>query len=221
MSDAPALTVLYTAQLRGHLDRLPRLFSLIQRVRGTTSDPVLLVDLGGSCDPQVWECAATGGRATLFVLDAMGYDLACLSPEDSARLTDNALHKLVARVNMPVCGPARTGLPGYVTHQAGALRVTLAAAAVPLDVLPATTDVVVTPAAKGTPAKLSGRHLYLPSVAGDRLGTARLIFGDLDGSRQPVAVQAYEEAITPDLRVDATVAAAVSFVRDEVRQYQD
>lgn len=215
-----ALTVLYTAQLRGQLDLLPRLFSLMQAVRGATVGPALLIDLGDSCDPQVRECAATGGRATLFVLEAMGYDGACLSQADSARLTDDALHKLLVRVSLGLCGPARPGLPDSIIRRVGSLEVVLLADPASLDSVPASAHLVICRAVVGEPAHLAGRVLWLPPVKGNRLGVARLTFGNLGGSGQPVAVQVREESLQSALRVDATVAAAVDFVREEVRQYQ-
>jgi hypothetical protein len=97
--------ILYTASIRGQLDLLPRLHTFLRRLR---AEPVedeeevmicaveqllpqhLMLDLGESCAPEVWHCAATEGRSTLLVLDAMGYDAASVA----GLLTDAARERL-------------------------------------------------------------------------------------------------------------------------------
>lgn len=87
------LTVLYTADLRGNLDLLPRLYSLLKRLRAEFSaERVVLLDLGNACDSDVWHCAVTGGRSMLIALDGMGYDAASvtgiLTSESRAKIAD-------------------------------------------------------------------------------------------------------------------------------------
>ena len=98
MTTAP-LTVLYTHNLRGDLDLLPRLYTLLQRLRSAAPGPCVLVDLGASCVPDVWPCNVTGGRSTLFVLDAMNYQAArvsdVLSPESLEQLAPQTMMALV------------------------------------------------------------------------------------------------------------------------------
>lgn len=89
------LTILYTANLAGRLDLLPRWFTAIQGMRSQVHGPVALLDLGGSCHADSWECAATEGRAALYVLEAMGYDAICLRPEDCAALDGPAVERLL------------------------------------------------------------------------------------------------------------------------------
>jgi hypothetical protein len=76
------LTVLYTACLRGRLGALPRLFTLIKRERATVRGPVILLDLGESCSPDVWLCNASDGRAALAAMDSMGYDACYIDHAD-------------------------------------------------------------------------------------------------------------------------------------------
>jgi hypothetical protein len=72
---AEHVSILYTASLQGQIERLPRLFTQIKRERAAAPDrAVLLVDLGQSCREDIHVCAATGGRAMLVAMDAMGYD---------------------------------------------------------------------------------------------------------------------------------------------------
>src|SRR5690606_4826629 len=89
------LNVLYTANIRGQLDLLPRLYTLLRRLRGEAEGRTLLLDAGHACDAAVWHCAQTDGRSALRVLDAMGYTAAnaCgfLSDEGRARLAANRL----------------------------------------------------------------------------------------------------------------------------------
>ncbi len=206
-----ALTLLHTGGLAGRLDALPKLFTLIRGVRAGLDGPALLLDLGGSCAPGVPECAATQGRATLFVLDAMGYDLACLTGEDCAALMPSAAARLRERVAMAVCGTPESGLPAVVTRTAGLWTVVVTAA--PQAEGPVEAALVVRPGA-GAP-RLEGRTLWLPAGPGDRLGITQVTFGQMG----PLECQARSLTIRPETPPDATVAAAVAFVREEVRYY--
>ena len=105
------LTILYTANLRGELDLLPRLHTFIRQIKAQpvddTDDVTLcllqppaprrffLLDLGAACAESAWHCAATGGRSALIVLDAMGYQAAWaggyLSAKAHEKLTANWL----------------------------------------------------------------------------------------------------------------------------------
>ncbi len=95
------LSILYTANIRGDLALLPRLYTFLKSLQADLRQfapedesevmlcavqprPVqtLLLDLGDSCAPDVWHCAATGGRSTLIALDAMGYHAANVTGDD-------------------------------------------------------------------------------------------------------------------------------------------
>lgn len=104
-----ALHLLYTANLRGDLTMLPRLHTFIRHLKALPMDegedvmlcaaqPIqrrtLLLDLGNACAPDVWHCAATGGRSMLIALDAMGYDAANVA----GALTDESQEKLRANL---------------------------------------------------------------------------------------------------------------------------
>jgi hypothetical protein len=206
------LTLLVTANLAGRLDRLPRLFPLIQRVRADAAGPVLTLDLGGACDPAAWEGAATEGRATLFVLDAMGYDGACLAAQDCRELSSDAAAKLLEGTHLALCGPS-AGLPDRVTMAAEEWQVALTASGT--EAAPPGLALVVRPLMSGEEPYFEERTrtLWLAGPPGDRLGVAHIMPG---GS---AAVTWRMLAIPPDARPDATVAAAVEFVRDEARFY--
>ncbi len=104
------LTILYTANLRGDLERLPRLHTFLRQLKNQrpADEPdvmlcavepvarrILLLDAGNACALDTWHCAATGGRSALIVLDAMGYQAAnvagFLTAEGRARLDANYL----------------------------------------------------------------------------------------------------------------------------------
>jgi len=86
------LTILYTHNLRGDLEVLPRIYSFLRQLKAYYAseevvqvcalDPAqppgsrLLLDLGENCASDVWHCQASGGRSTLVVLDGMGFDAA-------------------------------------------------------------------------------------------------------------------------------------------------
>ena len=110
--DTP-LSILYTGNLRGNLDLLPRLFTFLRTLRAqaqrfeddTNVDVcalqpparrLLLVDVGDSCSADVWHCAVTGGRSILMVLDAMGYD----AVQVSGMLTTEARAQLDGAVQL-------------------------------------------------------------------------------------------------------------------------
>ena len=76
MAKPLSLTLLYTANIRGDLALLPRLYTFLQQLKGTERRSTLLLDLGTSCAESVWHCRATGGRSTLIALDGMGYQAA-------------------------------------------------------------------------------------------------------------------------------------------------
>ncbi len=212
------LTVLYTANLAGRLDMLPRLFAFIRRARAAASGPTTLLDLGHSCDPAQPICAATEGRAALIVLDAMGYDAVCLDDADCAMMSAAAVQKLLDAVSFAVCGSdTQRGLPGEGVWQAGAWRLVChAGGAAPSS----TGDLVIRPLTAGTGARLDveAQTLWLARPRGEAvLGIAEVQF---DSERRPEAVTWRLESMPADVRADATVAATVAFVRDEARLYQ-
>lgn len=86
-------SLVYTCNIGGNLQLLPRLHTFIRQLR----TGAILVDLGGACAPDIWHCDVTEGRSTLMVLDAMGYDLAYapLTSESRSKLQDQIMMGLV------------------------------------------------------------------------------------------------------------------------------
>ncbi len=92
------LTLLYTANLRGDVALLPRLFSLIRREQRAADAPALLIDLGDTCAVESWLCRATMGRAPVLVLDSMGYDGVVIGGPERAPIPPSALRRLAGEV---------------------------------------------------------------------------------------------------------------------------
>lgn len=102
MTGFPAVTLLYTANLRGDLHLLPRLFTLIQTQKQTANGPVFLLDVGDTCALDSWVCQATQGRAPFLVLDSMGYDAAIIGGPEQVPIPPSSLRRLAADMIMPV-----------------------------------------------------------------------------------------------------------------------
>lgn len=190
-----ALTVLYTAQLRGDLDLLPRLFTFLRELRARAEGgAVLLVDLGGSCTPEVWHCAVTGGRSMLIALDGMGYHAAhvagTLAPGMRGRMSDLTQMALVDAEH-PY---AHSGAVQVVAGEAAA-EMTAAPLVVRLDAAPETAS--------------DGRVLRLASVARGQVGRAMWAGGRL---------AAYDVFDLPAAaEPDPTIAGVVDFIVSEAR----
>ena len=218
------LTLLHTARLRGQLDRLPRLFATIRQARTeatqTGADAVTLLDLGELCAPEAWECQATQGRAGLVVLDMMGYAAACLSAREARQMGAEAAARLQAQLALAVCGTPPE-LPGAAAWRVGDWQLALVAEGAPQTILPSDVHLAVRPLASGaTRLEPAARTLWLAwPEAGEvpQLGRVRIGF---DADRRPVDLAVLAPLPVGDGRPDATVAAAVEFVREEARHYQ-
>ncbi|GAB4571599.1 MAG: hypothetical protein Kow0077_08700 [Anaerolineae bacterium] len=214
------LHILYTDHLAGRLDWLPRLYAALKRVRAALIGPVLLLDLGESCAPGVAECAATQGRATLFVLDAMGYDVAYLTPAEAEGLDAAARQRLIERLTLALCGPPDWGFLPVVTRQAGPHRVHCVSPGTDLDDLPPD-ELRIIPAWTEETVRLQGCALVLPGGGGKTFGHATVRFEQAGTGWRPAAAEARRVPVPDAVVADATVAAAVAFVRDEIRLVSD
>lgn len=121
---AEQVSILYTASLHGRIELLPRLFTQIKQERAAAiaaERAVLLVDLGQSCREDVRLCAATGGRAMLVAMDALGYDAFHIGALDMLY----SQPALVSQIRQIVVTRFAAG-PWYVDVQRGAALVRLA-----------------------------------------------------------------------------------------------
>jgi hypothetical protein len=201
MSTLSTLTIFYTQNLHGNLKWLPGLHTFIVQQKHQLDAHALLIDLGGSCAPDVWHCAATQGRSTLIVLDAMGFHAA----------------NVLGVVEEAQREPLRTTLSTGLLDERRSWRY-----AVPpikdLDIVVATMPV---PALKlcivAAPAErtwLENRTLQLHSLEPNTVGLVQV-----DLTKQQIL---RADALTPpnNLRPDPTISATVDFVEEEARFYQ-
>src|SRR5688572_11191390 len=89
------LDLLYTGNLRGDLDLLPRLYTFIERIEQERGIKPLRLDLGEACAPDNWHCQATEGRSMPVALDGMGFHAANVSG-----MSADSRYKLTGSVNM-------------------------------------------------------------------------------------------------------------------------
>lgn len=201
------IRLLYTGNLRGDLDFLPRLYTFLRELgrTDTASGPrVLRVDVGAACVPERWPCDVTGGRAAYFALDAMGY--AAANVRDTLA-TDSDREKLAAQVAF---GLVDAGL----LHREGDIVFSV-------DTAPLTVDtglnVILSPAAA---TRLDGRRLYLAPVERGAVGVVNLVTRE-NANGTPYALASFVvHAMPPGTNPDATIAGVIDFIRDEARYYQ-
>jgi hypothetical protein len=191
-----SLSILTTQAIGGDLAMLPRLYRFIQSLKA--QDPqALLLDLGDSCSPDIWHCAATKGRSSLMVLDAMGYHAA-----NASALEDEAREILKSNTSM-----------GLVTaRQAWRYHVP------PIqddDILVAGTEIpalklciVASPSSEN---RLENRMLHLKAVAKGEVGMVKV---DMETM---TLLEAEVFAMPSGLLPEATIAAAVELVEEEAR----
>jgi hypothetical protein len=190
------LSILYTQNIGGDLAMLPRLYRFIQSLKAQDSQ-ALLLDLGDSCSPEIWHCAATKGRSSLMVLDAMGYHAS-----NASALEDEAREILKSSTSM-----------GLVTaRQAWRYHIP------PIqddDILVAGTEIpalklciVASPSSENS---LENRMLHLKTVAKGEVGMVKV---DMEATTiEETAVFAMPSGLLPE----ATIAAAVELVEEEAR----
>jgi hypothetical protein len=189
---AAAITLIYTANLRGNLDILPRLHAYIRRLK-PDGEKTYLLDLGGACDPAVWHCAVTGGRSALVVLDGMGYDAAnvsALAAEERAKLAPSTAMALVDSDQTILKDDLLFAVEP--TAGDGPLCVVLSPA-------PAT--------------RLRDNVLHLGTVKGGAVGRVRLMPG-------PRILNADLERLPPDVLPDPTISGIVDFVLSEAHYFK-
>ena len=196
------LTILYTANIQGELDLLPRLYGHISRLKRGYEGRVLLLDAGNACADEAWHCEITGGRSTLLVLDAMGYHAAnasgFLTEEGRDKLADNLL-------KMAVIGQGDHWLEKDVLVTIG-------------DVTPAQSHDMHIILAPDETTSLESRTLRLAAVEQGQVGIVQVSSADGNGR---LAITEYTVEMLPvGILPDPTIAATVDFVLSEARYIQ-
>lgn len=192
------IVIHYTANIRGDLNLLPRLHTYLRRLRDARADASqrILLDLGETCAPEVWHCAATGGRSVLIGLDGMGYTAAAgesLSPADRAKLESHVSMALVFTGRPYVQGDLLFAL--HPTDGDGHLCVCL------------------------TPTRethLENRLLTLAPLERGYIGEVVIEGGG--GQYRLISSAVY--ALPADTPPDATITGVVDFIVSEARYFQ-
>ncbi len=212
------LTIFYTANVRGQLDLLPRLQTVLRQLKAQPVDdestvmlcavePVqrqfLLLDLGAACADDVWHCAITGGRSALIVMDAMGYQAAnvsdYLTPEGRTRLDANLLQLVLVDATQD--------------WQTGPITVTAKTTSV---APPAHLTICAVP---GERTVLHGRVLRLRAVSSGQVGIVHINSADGNGT---LAITGQTILDLPVQTLpDPTITATVDFVLSEARLFQN
>jgi len=196
-----SLTILYTSNLRGDLQLLPRLYTFIQQLKREHDSQALLLDTGHACADDVWHCEATKGRSTVIVLDGMGYhavnvaDFMGNTERDSLAgsiSTGLVTHRHMWRYFVPPTRDEDIVIAGQSTP------------AIKLCIVAAPSDKTV----------LENRTLHLKTLEKGQVG---LVVADL----QKMTI-ATDEIFTmpPKIKPDATIAASVDLVEEEARLAQ-
>jgi hypothetical protein len=205
LNDEKTLTVLYTANLAGDLDSLPRLFTLIQHERQTAAPLTFLLDLGDTCSLDSWLCRETLGRAPFLVMDGMGYDAVLIGADEDAPIPTESLRRLLAHLIMPVILWNRT-------RQLAKGGVSLSVISGDQKLMPDEAGLIVDRSRPTLPDVGSS-----PPVLGDVPGGA---VARVDVTWPACQVKsAHLNTPSPGMRPDPTIAALVEFVKTEAQHF--
>ncbi len=197
------LTILYTQNLRGDLHVLPRLYSFIQKLKARYAARPLLLDLGASCQADVWHCDATGGRSTLVVLDGMGYHAANVNDLLAAG-SRQRLKNLISTAMIDAQHSWRYDIPPE--RDEGIIVSLQPSPAMHLNILLQATD----------KTRLDSRTLHLRAVRGGEIGLAQVAAI----GAAPTLTHSDVLRMPAELHPAPTISAAVELVEDEARFLQ-
>lgn len=194
----PFATFLYTQDLRGDLRFLPKLARRLMALR--LEEPrTLTLDLGGSCSPDVWHCAATEGRSMLIALDGLNY-----TAVNAAHMPEHVRPSLIkSLVNLQAVNAARPG------HIPGARFYTQPPAEDPQD---DALQLILVPAPA---ARVTDQRIEFPAVDRYSIGRMRV------RTAPPVELVSVETIpVPPETLPDPTISGMVDFIESEARLYQ-
>lgn len=197
MSDP--ITLLYTHNLGGDLDLLPRLATHIKELRtAVASHRVLRVDFGASCSPDVWHCEVTRGRSLVIGLDALGFDVIYTHDVLEAAAYDQVREQIQAAL-------VDTHHPHTVDG------ITFAA-----EVAPVNADGLLILPARPLGPVLEGRSFIPAALLRGQVG--RVDIDPLTGLPDLASFTVHD--LPPDTPPDPTLAGIVTFIVDEARYTQ-
>lgn len=192
------LTILYTQNIQGDLQQLPRLYTFLQKLKREHDPKTLLLDTGNACADDVWHCEVTKGRSTVAVMDAMGYHAVNVANfmGDSERdsLANSVSTGLVTKRHM-----WRYFVPPLHDED-----IVIAGQATPAMKL----CIIAAPAEENL---LENRMLYLKTVDKGEVGLVQVDMQEM--------IITEEEIFTMPKRIkpDATIAASVELIEEEAR----
>ncbi len=196
--------LLYTSNIRGDLDLLPRLYTFLRELErdAPAEGRVLRVDTGNACAADRWPCDVTGGRAAYLALDAMGFTAAniqgVLDAENREKLRDQVAIGLVDDAH---------------NHADGGLVYSLEPALLTADVA---LNVLLAPAME---ARLDGSRLRLAPIAKTQVGVFTF-YEAHPGNGTALALDSFTVHEMPaGTNPDPTIAGVIDFIRDEARYY--
>lgn len=198
-----SLTLLYTSNLGGDLQRLPRLYAFIQRLKPARRQGVLLFDLGHACADDVWHCRLTQGRSMLIALDGMGYHAANVADA----LDTISRRKIEARITMALVDDSHDW-----HYQIPPVSDRSIIAAVRPKAKRARLRICLSPA---NATAVQDNALYLADVRAGQVGRVRI---DLHPKPRITASGIHD--LPPDTPPNPSLAATVEFVESEARYYQ-
>lgn len=193
-----SLAVFYTGGLRGALRLLPRLHTFIRALKNRLIMPALLLDLGDSCAPESWHCAATDGRSMLIALDALGCQAARVEGLDAAgreRLKANLLSMALVDALHPWQHERGLSVTAEFPDPAARLSIVLAPAEA---------------------TAMQGAALRLAGVGAGQVGMAQVAL--LQNGARLVSSQLFE--LPDDSLPDPTIAGVVDLIEAEARRFQ-
>ncbi len=202
MEEPLSLTILYTSNLRGDIALLPRLYTLLARLKASAAGTTLVFDLGRACDETAWHCRETGGRSMLILLDGMGYHAAHVDGEVDIAERD----KLAAQATMTLIDATRAGMFRLPDHDEP-----LIATAKP-DAQEQRFQIVLAPSER---TQMSCNALRLQDICGGQIGAVRVA---LEAAPRITAFDLHD--LPSDMPPNPTIAGAVEFVEAEARLFQ-
>lgn len=197
------LTLLYTANIRGDIHMLPRLYTFMQSLKPPERQGTLIVDLGNSCADDVWHCEITHGRSTLIVLDGMGYHAVNVN----GLLNATHREKVADRVTMGLVDEAHA----WRYHIPPVTDETIQATLNPID-SSCRLQIFLSPAES---TYIDGNTLYLADIPTKHIGIV-----NIDLSDSPIITNQDIQELPAKTAPNPTIVASVEFVESEARYFQ-
>ena len=198
-----SITLLYTANIRGDIHMLPRLYTFMQSLTPSERQGTLIVDLGNSCADDVWHCTVTQGRSTLIVLDGMGYHAVnsadCLDADQREKVADIVTMGLVDdahawQYHIPPVSDESIQATLYPTKTSCRLQICLSPA---------------------ESTYIEGNILYLADIPAQHIGIVQVDIHEL-----PIITHQEQHKLPPQTPPNPTIVASVEFVESEARYFQ-